>query len=81
MQENYSASVEKVSHKSSSILLTNFYNGWIVKTQHVAAYEITRKEVTSMFKSIILHNRTALTILTVKTRTNRILPSDFCTHS
>ena len=34
-----------------------------------------------MFKSIILHNRTALTILTVKTRTNRILPSDFCTHS
>ena len=63
------------------ILLTNFYNGCIVKTQHVAAYEITRKEVTSMFKSIILHNRTALTILTVKTRTNRILPSDFCTHS
>ena len=63
------------------ILLTNFYNGCIVKTQHVAAYEITRKEVTSMFKTIILHNRTAMTILTVNTRTNRILPSDFCTHS
>ena len=30
-----------------------------------------------MFKSIILHNRTALTILTVKTRTNRILPLTF----
>jgi hypothetical protein len=34
-----------------------------------------------MFKTIILRNRTTLTTLTMKTRTDRILPSDFCTHS
>ena len=34
-----------------------------------------------MFRTIILRNRTTLTTLTMKTRTNQILPSDFCTHS